>query len=431
MIPEIIILGVLCACACALPGNFLVLRRMSMMGDAISHAVLPGIVIAYLVLGSRSSIPMLVGAVLAGVFTTFLTELLHRKAKVEESTSMGVVFTTLFALGIFLVTKEAGHVDLDVDCVLYGSLEVLAYDLYSGTFFILVGVLIINALFIALFFKELKLTSFDEQLADTLGFSSQLMHHLLMGLVAITTVAAFEAVGSILVIAMLVVPPATARLFTDRLSTQILLSLLIASGCAIIGHAAAIYLPQLLGFSDTITSGMMATTAGVIYLAALLFAPRYGTLSKARHRKNMNRKLVREDVLGLMYRAQENGQPAAAAWLSDSLMLPEPQLSMALAELRKTEQIEGEEAALTLLPAGLEAGRKLIQSHRLWESYIHKHFELPIDHLHASAEQLEHVTDAPMLERLRDEVDDPELDPMGKAIPNTEASKPNTKPPSS
>ena len=417
MIWEIVILGTVVACACALLGNFLVLRRMSMMGDAISHAVLPGIVVAYLLLGSRNSLPMLLGAVTAGVLTTLLIQWLHKRARVEESTSMGVVFTSLFALGIYLVTREAGHVDLDLDCVLYGSLEVLAYDLFSPTFWMLIAVLGINALFVILLFKELTLTSFDPQLSDTLGFSSSRMHQVLMALVAITTVASFEAVGSILVIAMLVVPAATARMFTDRLGVQIGLSLGFAVLCAWIGHAAAIYVPRGFGATDTITSGMMATCSGLMYVAAVFFAPRHGILSKGRHRRSMQERLVREDILGILYRLREIEKPSNASVLSQVLGYSSDQLKRALEQLRRGGQVLEAAGQLELTEAGAAAGRNLIQSHRLWESYFAKHFDLPLDHLHEPAEKLEHITDLELMDRLRREVDDPDHDPMGKEIP--------------
>ena len=227
----IVVIGALCAAACALPGCFLVLRKMSMMGDAISHAVLPGLAIAFLVTGSRASVAMFIGAAVAGVLTALFTQWITRFGNVDRGAAMGIVFTTLFAIGLLLIRQAADHVDLDPGCVLYGAIELTPLDLVAlGDFRIpraaLVNgtVLLLNLGIIALLYKELKLSSFDPDLADTLGYSSQFLHYLLMTMVAVTTVAAFESVGSIIVIAMLIVPPATALLLTHDLFKMLLIA---------------------------------------------------------------------------------------------------------------------------------------------------------------------------------------------------------------
>lgn len=288
----IVVIGALAAVACALLGNFLVLRKMSMMGDAISHAVLPGLAIAFLVTGARASWGMFLGAAIVGVLTAVFTQWVSRFGKVDEGASMGIVFTTLFAAGLLLIVQAADHVDLDPGCVLYGAIELTPLDVVwrpemFGMVFevpraalVLAGVLLVNALFVVLFFKELRIVSFDSALATTMGINANLMHYLLMTLVAVTTVAAFEAVGSIIVIAMLIVPPATAHLVTDRLSVMVLLSVVFALMAAVLGHLSALILPGLVGFTDTSTSGMMAVVTGAIFLLVLFAAPRHGILAK-------------------------------------------------------------------------------------------------------------------------------------------------------
>ena len=290
----IVIVGALCAVACALPGNFLVLRRMSMMGDAISHAVLPGLAIAYLLTETRSSFTMFLGAAVVGVLTALFTQWISRFGNVDRGASMGIVFTTLFAVGLLLIVQAADHVDLDPSCVLYGAIELTpldtAFDFKFGKALVQVPraavvlsmVVAINLAFVCLFFKELRISSFDPALATTLGFDADKMHYLLMTVVAMTTVAAFEAVGSIIVIAMLIVPPATAHLLTDRLDRMVVLSIIIAVSAAGLGHVGALFIPYWLGFKGTSTSGMMAVAAGAIFVMALLFAPKHGVV--ARHR---------------------------------------------------------------------------------------------------------------------------------------------------
>lgn len=270
--------------ACALPGTFLLLRRMSMMGDAISHAVLPGLAIAFLISGSRTNIWMFLGAALAGVLTALFSQWITRFGKVERGAAMGIVFTTLFAIGLILIRKAADHVDLDAGCVLYGALEYTPLNMVTifeneislfavpRAALVIGATLLFNALIITLFYKEFKLAAFDSGLAQTQGFRPQFMHYLLMTMVAVTTVAAFEAVGSIIVIAMLIVPPATAFLLTRNLPSLIIVSLIVAVLSAILGQIAS-HLPPLLGLPDTTSSGMMATTAGFLFLLAWLFGP--------------------------------------------------------------------------------------------------------------------------------------------------------------
>jgi manganese/zinc/iron transport system permease protein len=283
----VVVVGALCAAACALPGCFLVLRKMSMMGDAISHAVLPGLAIAFLVTGSRASFPMFLGAAAAGVLTALFTQWISRFGNVDRGAAMGIVFTTLFAIGLLLIRRAADHVDLDPGCVLYGAIELTPLDtlalaglevpraaLVNG------GALLLNLLVLGALQKEFAIASFDPDLADTLGFRPQVLHYLLMTLVAVTTVAAFESVGSIIVIAMLVVPPATALLLTRNLRAMLLISVAAAVLSALLGHLAALAVPGWLGFASTTTSGMIAFASGLLFLLAWLLAPEEGLLAR-------------------------------------------------------------------------------------------------------------------------------------------------------
>ncbi len=281
-----VLIAALCAGACALPGCFLVLKRMSMMGDAISHAVLPGLALAFILTGSRASMAMFVGAAVAGVLTALFTQWIGRMGRVDGGASMGIVFTTLFAIGLLLIVQAADHVDLDPSCVLYGALELAPLDLTDAvmlagfrlplpgglmiprTVLTLSGVMLGNLLVILLCYKEFRISAFDPDLATTLGIPAGLMHYLLMVMTAITAVAAFEAVGSIIVIAMLIVPAATARLLTNRLGVMLALSVLLGGFAAVLGHVGAVFIPPLLGFPGTSTAGMTATASGLLFLLA-------------------------------------------------------------------------------------------------------------------------------------------------------------------
>ncbi len=442
----IVLIGAICAMSCALLGCFLVLRQMSMMGDAISHAVLPGLAIAFLFTGSRASFSMLVGAAVAGLLTTLFTQWVRGFGRVDGGAAMGVVFTTLFAIGLIVLVRAVDHVDLDPDCVLYGAIELAPLDRaghYEGDRFIeaavfgtpypralpiLLGVLALNLAVVGLFYKELKISSFDPELATALGFHANAMHYLLMILVAVTTVVAFEMIGSILVIAMLIVPPATAYLLTDRLGPMLILSMLIAAASAVLGHLGAVTLPGLFfeGVEATTTAGMMAVAAGACFAVALIVAPRHGLLSRLTHRAALARARVREDALGLLYRLDEHDRAPTAdeliRFMRDAGSAPAVVVRLALRRLTRDRLITRDADAVRLADAGRAAAADLVRAHRLWETYLHRHLALPIDHVHGPAERLEHVTDPDLARALAQSIGHPTTDPQGKRItPRREA----------
>lgn len=434
MSPTTVVLLVasLTAASCALVGSFLVLRRVAMLGDAISHAVLPGLAVAFLLTGSRDSVFMFAGAACVGLLTAVFTQWIHAFGKVEESASMGVVFTSLFAVGLILIVQAADYVDLDAECVLYGAIETT--PLYNTKLFgmniphaaIRSGViLLINALLVGLLYKELKLSAFDPTLATTLGFNATWLHYLLMTFVAVTTVASFESVGSILVIAMLIVPPAAAYLLTQRLGLMIILSLVIAAASAVSGYVASEVVPRWFGFAGTQAAGMMAVMAGVIFAMVFIAAPQRGLISRAIQRFRTRLDVVAEDVLGLLYRLEEAGLPASRALivpalLDKSLVASRWLSGVAIARLRRRGVLTANADALALTEVGRRRARQIIRSHRLWEAYLEQLMNVPAGHVHYGAELLEHVTDADLQARLAARTAAPDQDPHGKSIPTDE-----------
>jgi manganese/zinc/iron transport system permease protein len=282
---EIQLIAVIVAAACALPGVFLVLRRMALMSDAISHSILLGIVIAFFAVESLTSPLLIVGAAATGVLTVWLVELTHRTRLVKEDAAIGLVFPALFSIGVILIARYAGSVHLDIDAVLLGELAFAPFrrvvisgaDLGPQALWLMTTILALNILFLALFYKEMKLTTFDAALAASLGISPALVHYGFMTLVSVTAVGAFDAVGSVLVIALMIAPPAAAYLLTDHLGRMIALSAAIGSVSAIAGYWLAHWL-------DASIAGSMATMAGVSFGLAFLFAPERGVVALARRR---------------------------------------------------------------------------------------------------------------------------------------------------
>lgn len=263
----IILTATLFSISCGLIGCFLILRKMAMVGDAISHAVLPGIVLAFLISGSRDPFVMVIGAGLLGILTTFLIEFFHKKARLQTDASIGVTFTWLFALGIILISLYAGQVDLDQECVLYGEIAYVPIDLWISSDGTILGpralyisaiLLFLLLIFLALGYRPLHLTTFDPDFAATIGVSVSLWHYLLMSAVSVTTVAAFESVGAILVVALFVVPPATAYLLTSKLKNM----LWITVGLSFLSSLLGYYLAVLI---DGSIAGAIVTVAGLLF----------------------------------------------------------------------------------------------------------------------------------------------------------------------
>lgn len=268
----IIATGSLVAISCGILGSFLVLRKMAMVSDAISHAVLPGIVIAFLLGSDMDSLGMVLGAGLIGILTTFLIEFFHQKGKLQTDASIGVTFTWLFALGVILISYYAGDAHIDEDCVLYGEIAYTPLDLIyldNGTVLgpkalIVLGViLVIILLFVSLAWKEFFITSFDSAFSISVGISSTIWHYILMSLVSLTTVASFESVGAILVVAFLITPAATAYLITTNLKKMIIYSCLFGILSAVLGYYLAFAI-------DGSIAGAMATVAGAVFFIIFL-----------------------------------------------------------------------------------------------------------------------------------------------------------------
>ena len=272
----IIVVTSLVAVVCAIPGSFLLVRRQAMLGDAVAHAVLPGIAIGFLVSGSRGGGWMLVGAILAGLATAMLTQLLKGVAGVDRGSALGVVFSTLFAAGLLLIVQVADSIDLDPACVLYGQVELIPLELTDILGFDvprvvpwMIAMLFAMCICVVICWKELTITSFDPTMADFLGISSAVFHQLLMILVAVSCVLAFEAVGSLLVVSLLVAPPATAKLLSNRLGPMLGVAALIGVIAIIIGHVASMSLPGW--FDPRLTNlsigGSIAVVATMIFIA--------------------------------------------------------------------------------------------------------------------------------------------------------------------
>ncbi len=261
----------LVAISCSMVGVFLILRRMALLGDAISHSVLLGIVLAYLITDGRSIIAMLIGAASIGLITAWLSNSLHKLGKLQTDASIGIIFTWFFAMGVILVTLYAGQVDIDQECVLYGEIAFVPFDTISfggqnigpRAFWIILGVFILNIVILLIAFNRFELVSFHSGLALSLGVSVTFWHYLLMTMVSLTTVASFDAVGAILVVALLVIPASTAYLLAKSLKAMLVIAAVYAELSVLIGYGLAVIL-------DSNIAASMGVVAGVLLLLTVL-----------------------------------------------------------------------------------------------------------------------------------------------------------------
>lgn len=362
---EILMTAVTVGAACALPGVFLVLRRLSMLTDAISHTILLGIVLAFLVVEQYGHPLLVIGASAVGVLTVFLIELVKRTGLVKEDAAIGITFPALFSLGVLLIALFARNAHLDEHMVFQGDLvysvferlEIAGVTLGPLTLWKMLGVLVLNLVLLLLFYRELKITTFDPALATSLGISASLVHYGLIAMTSFTAVGAFDSVGSILVIGFMIIPPVTARLLTDRLAWTISLSVVLGAVGAMLGFFLAAETEASIG-------GAMALVMGVLFLLALIGAPRKGIVAGwLRRRQQRTEFAVRMLVIHLWHhrdvgdRAEENRRDHLHAHLGWSVDFGERIVRLTrnrrLLELR-------DDAWMVLTERGREYARRIL-----------------------------------------------------------------------
>jgi manganese/zinc/iron transport system permease protein len=394
------------AAACGLVGTLLVVRRMSLLGDAIGHAVLPGIAVAVLAGGRPGGLLVFAAATATALLTVWLTRFLRTAVGLSEDAGAGVVFTALFAAGVVIVSTAGARMHLDPDCVLYGILEFVPFDtvVVAGSavprgFLAAAAVLAVVGCGLAATWKLQAFAAFDAEAARAAGVPVAAVTGGLLAATALATVAGFEVVGAVLVVALLVVPAAAAELLFHRLHHVALAAVVIAVVGACLGYLAA-------WRWNTNAAGMIAVVLGLEYLAAVVLAPGDGLLARAASRLRYAWRVASEDRLAAVWRAGEQGQA-----------VPPPRTALervAAVWLAVTRRVVG---GTTLSPVGRREAEMVVRSHRLWEAWLGRHADLPLDHLHPPAEWVEHHLGAAMRRRIEAEVGRVDGDPHGREIP--------------
>jgi ABC-type Mn2+/Zn2+ transport system permease subunit/Mn-dependent DtxR family transcriptional regulator len=418
-------MGILVSLACGWIGCYLILQGMALVGDAISHTVLLGIVVAFLLTGQVSGAGILAGAAITGVVTTMLIESLHTTSRIKEDAAIGIVFTSLFALGVVLLSTFAGGAHIDTQHILYGALEVVALEptvAFAGMEIPLqvCQMALIAAAVLTLivaFYKELLVVSFDSQLAASLGFAPRLVRYGLMAVLSLTVVAAFDSVGAVLVVAMLIAPAATAYLLTHRLPTMMVVSAIVGAFSALVGYHLAYWL-------EASAAGAMVAVACTVFALAFFVAPKQGLIATAARRLRLRLRMSQENIIRQILKLAA-GKPQAAVepvQIVNAMQIPRWQFHTAVRALKHRGWVEPApelRSALRLTPRGQAQAERLDRAHRLWETYLVEKVGLPSDHVHPAAEQVEHLLSEQLVERVDDALGHPVTDPHGAPIPRS------------
>ncbi|MGB0864815.1 MAG: iron chelate uptake ABC transporter family permease subunit, partial [Saprospiraceae bacterium] len=397
---------------CGVLGVFIVLRNMSLIGDALSHAILPGVVFGFVVAG-YSLIGFFAGAVIAGLIAAVIITWIQQNVKTKNDAAIGIVFTAMFSIGVMKISQISRDdgVHLDLKDFLFGNvLGVSNEDLYLTAFvtiYVLVSVIV--------FYRYLFATTFQSVIAETMGISVQTVHYYLMLLLSFAVVASLKTVGVILVVAMLITPAATALLLTDKLQRVILIAGLIGLFSAILGLILAIVL-------ETTPGPAMAVTATGFYLLAVFFAPQRGLIFKMRNKRQIRQKVELEDTLKQAFKYQERKELNLKK-LSKRLHFSELKTKNYLKKLGKKGLINYHHPTIVVTGKGIKQASKLVRAHRLWETYLVETVGLTDEQIHEDAEHYEHILTDELIDEMEHHLGYPKVDPHGSPIPQKHISK--------
>ena len=403
LIGSVLIGGVLGVLGC-----FVILRRMALIGDAISHAVLPGVVVAFLLVGTGVT-GLFIGALVAGILTAVGINLVSRLSRVKEDAAVGIVFTAMFALGVILISRLPAGTHFDLKCFLFGDpLAVSRTDLIS---ILIITPIVLGTVLVL--YHPLKLMSFDPVMASTQGFRTTWLHYLLMVLLSGTVVAALRSVGVIMAVAMLVTPAAVGYQLTNRLMVMIVIAAITGAGAAFVGMLSAFLL-------DCPPGPAMVLVATVLFLLAMVFAPQRGVLAEHLRRRRVRAHIVEEDVLKSLARTFTMGETTIERLAQALVRIPSVSIRRAVDRLIKEGYVRRAPDGCTLTDSGRSRAIGLIRAHRLWETYLAEQQNLTDPELHEMAERLEHAH--ALSGELSRALGDPTVDPHGERIPRPDDS---------
>lgn len=396
---------------CGALGAFIVLRNMSLIGDALSHAILPGVVLAFIILG-YNTVGFFFGSVAAGLLSAVLITWIQQNVKTKNDAAIGIVFTAMFSIGVIGISSiSRTGVHLDLKDFLFGNvLGVSNEDL------VMTGVVMLMVIFsIILLYRYLFASTFQPTIASTMGIPVKLMHYYLMLLLSFSVVAAMQTVGVILVVAMLITPASTALLLTDRLPRVLVMA-------GIIGFLSSISGLILSILYEMPPGPAIAVTATAFYLVVAFFTPRTGFIAKWIHRKKQQQKIMYEDILKESFKMSFAAKTDIKA-ISEKLGISITKLTRMLRSMGSQKLIKMDSpSTFVLMEEGRLQANNLIRAHRLWESYLVKEMGMDANQIHQEAEHYEHLLTSEQVDEVDKRLGYPALDPHGAPIPSKEKS---------
>jgi len=389
---------------CGMLGTFLVLRNMSLIGDALSHAILPGIFFAFLILGAYSTIGFFIGSSIAGLIAALAMSWIQQNIPTKNDAAIGIIFTAMFSIGVigisWLSHQEGVHIDMKD--FLFGNVLGISNEDIWLTF----GVLVYTIVSIVVFYRYLFLVTFQETIAKTMGVPTKMLHYFLMLLLSFVVVASLRAVGVILVVAMLITPAATALLLTDKLKIAITLAAFLGMISSVLGMFSAVLF-------DLPPGPAISIVATIFYFFAVLFSPIHGLVFKKLRERKETIRIEKEDIIKYLSKNTKSSMDSIAAYIG----LADSKAKSLIGSLVTSNFITGQNNAYELTTKGVEQANELIRAHRLWETYQVEAMGLKEHQIHNYAEHMEHHLTGEILTEIDKDLGYPENDPHGSPIP--------------
>ena len=391
---------------CGVLGCFIVLRNMSLIGDALSHAVLPGIFFAFLLVG-YSTLGFFIGSTVAGLVTAVAISWIQQNVKTKNDAAIGIIFTAMFSIGIMGISwlNQSEGVHLDLKDFLFGNV----LGISNEDIFLTAGICLYTLVCVVMFYRYLFVTTFQPTIAETMGISAKTIHYFLMLLLSFAIVASLRTVGVILVVAMLITPAATALLLSDQLKKVIFISGLIGILSAVIGLLVSIIF-------NTTPGPAMTLCATAFYFMAVLLSPTQGLLFKYNQNRIERKRIIREDILRQVIKKRGLNTPVSE--LTEQLNLPESTITETISVMAKSDLLAINRDGIILTEAGISKAEQLVRAHRLWETYQVRKMGLDSDQIHNEADQIEHFLSEELLDEIDQELGFPTKDPHDSPIPN-------------
>ncbi len=410
-----VVLGsILLSASSAIVGTFTFLRKKSLVGDAVAHAVLPGVCLAFLVIGIKNPLALIVGAFLSGWLSMLCIDWIVKNSKLKEDTAVGLVLSVFFGVGILLLTsiQHSGNEEqAGLDSFLFGKAAALVGEdlaVFASTAIILI-------LVVLLFFKEFKLIAFDQHFAQVIGLPVKRLEFILTTLTVLAVVIGIQAVGVVLMAAMLITPPAAARYWTDRLSTMLVLSALMGASAGLFGALISYLAPAMP------TGPWIILVISFIALFSFLFAPQKGLIAKYLQQRDYQNKFNDENILKLIYQLGEKDKlffkERSADYIKKHRLFQTNTLKKSLHRLKDEGYLSQKGEGWAFTKEGYERGKRVVRLHRLWELYLTEYLRIAPDHVHDDAETMEHIITPEIEKQLEHRLQKPKYDPHQTEIP--------------